>query len=240
VYAIIVPMHSDTARAADILGRHVASRGDQPFLTYYDAGTGERTELGYATFANWVAKTANLLADSDVGRGDEVVVAADGHWTALVVAVACGFVGARAVLAQKPPAPEGAAALTVVHERLLDGPFADALVLGDGLGGRPVGGGTGESFVEAALAGDDHFDATDAAASDPWLVLPDGTTWTQQDALGGAGEPGRVLLTLPLEAGMAHAVRVLAAGGSIVTVRGGDDERRQRIHDDERCTATAP
>ena len=38
----------------------------RPLLTFYDDATGERTELSVATFANWVAKTANLLRD-DLG-----------------------------------------------------------------------------------------------------------------------------------------------------------------------------
>ena len=49
-----------------------AARGDSArvLLTFYDDATGERAELSVATFANWVAKTANLCRDDlglDVG-----------------------------------------------------------------------------------------------------------------------------------------------------------------------------
>ena len=35
----------------------------QPFVTYYDEATGERTELSVKSLANWVAKTHFLLLD---------------------------------------------------------------------------------------------------------------------------------------------------------------------------------
>jgi uncharacterized protein (TIGR03089 family) len=47
----------------ELTARRLAADPGRPFLTYYDDGTGERTELSVTTFANWVAKTANLLAD---------------------------------------------------------------------------------------------------------------------------------------------------------------------------------
>jgi hypothetical protein len=51
--------------------------GDQSFLTFHDVETGERTELGHATFANWVAKTANLLGeDLALAPGSVVAVRA--------------------------------------------------------------------------------------------------------------------------------------------------------------------
>ena len=80
--------HSGPGRRGRSLGRVTAStplagppqlldealRRDpaRPLLTFYDDATGERTELSVATFANWVAKTANLLPRrpraSTVGR----------------------------------------------------------------------------------------------------------------------------------------------------------------------------
>jgi hypothetical protein len=47
----------------ELTARRLAGDPGRPFLTYYDDSTGERTELSVTTFANWVAKTANLLAD---------------------------------------------------------------------------------------------------------------------------------------------------------------------------------
>lgn len=58
----------------------------RPVLTWYDDGTGERTELSGATLANWVAKTANLLVDG-VGAqpGDTAVVLLPPHWQTAAV-----------------------------------------------------------------------------------------------------------------------------------------------------------
>jgi uncharacterized protein (TIGR03089 family) len=70
----------------------------RPFLTYYDDATGERTELSYTTFANWVAKTANMLVDGlDLAPGETVGVVLPDHWQTVVVAFAAWRAGARVV-----------------------------------------------------------------------------------------------------------------------------------------------
>ena len=89
------------------LRRWVAERGGSPLVTYYDLGTGERTELSGVSMANWVDKTSNLLADElGVEPGDQVDLAVaernPGHWVTLVWQLACWQVGA---------------AVTVGHER---------------------------------------------------------------------------------------------------------------------------
>ena len=69
-----------------------------PFLTYYDDPAGERTELSYATFGNWVAKTANLLRDGlGVGPGDVVGLDLPDHWLTVAIAFAAWRVGATVV-----------------------------------------------------------------------------------------------------------------------------------------------
>jgi uncharacterized protein (TIGR03089 family) len=75
------------------------SDSGRPFLTYY--GSAERTELSYATFGNWVAKTANLLVEGlSLDEGDVVGVALPDHWQAVVVAFAAWRAGA--VVARGP------------------------------------------------------------------------------------------------------------------------------------------
>lgn len=67
----------------------------RPFLTYYDDTTGERTELSYATFGNWVAKTASLLRDGlGVGPGDVVGLDLPDHWLTVAIAFAAWRAGA--------------------------------------------------------------------------------------------------------------------------------------------------
>src|SRR5690606_33707705 len=48
---------------ADLLSSALAADPGRPLVTFYDDATGERVELSVATFAYWVAKTANLLQD---------------------------------------------------------------------------------------------------------------------------------------------------------------------------------
>lgn len=68
------------------LQKRVATHGPQPFLTYYDGDS--RIELSAITFANWVDKTANLIADLGHDDGEPIDVALaqshPGHWVTLV------------------------------------------------------------------------------------------------------------------------------------------------------------
>jgi uncharacterized protein (TIGR03089 family) len=91
----------------------------RPLLTYYDDATGERAELSVATFANWVAKTANLLQDAlGVQPGDRVAIRLPAHWQSAVWLGACWATGAVAapdsdpaeiaVVAADDPAPPSA------------------------------------------------------------------------------------------------------------------------------------
>lgn len=64
----------------------VAGDPTRPLLTWYDDGTGERTELSGATLANWVAKTANLFVDGlGLGAGDTAVALLPPHWQTAAV-----------------------------------------------------------------------------------------------------------------------------------------------------------
>lgn len=68
------------------LQTRVATHGPQPFITYYDGDS--RIELSAITFANWVDKTANLIADLGHDDGEPIDVALaqshPGHWVTLV------------------------------------------------------------------------------------------------------------------------------------------------------------
>lgn len=66
----------------------------KPFLTYYDDPAGERTELSYATFGNWVAKTANLLRDGlSLAPGETVGLDLPDHWLTVAIAFAAWRAG---------------------------------------------------------------------------------------------------------------------------------------------------
>lgn len=81
-----VPAPSSPPRTpADLLARALADDPARPLLTAYDDDTGERTELSVLTFANWVAKTANLLRDDlAVPPGARIAVRLPLHWQAAV------------------------------------------------------------------------------------------------------------------------------------------------------------
>ncbi|MGW4446519.1 TIGR03089 family protein [Streptomyces sp. NPDC004682] len=82
---------------ADLLRSALAADAGRPLVTYYDDATGERVELSVATFANWVAKTANLLqGELNAGPGDRVALLLPAHWQTAVWLLACASVGAVA------------------------------------------------------------------------------------------------------------------------------------------------
>jgi uncharacterized protein (TIGR03089 family) len=84
------PLPTPAARnIAAVWSARAASNAARPFLTFHDDGTGERVELSYATFGNWLAKTANLIQDDLMpGPGDRITVNARPHWLTAVWAVA--------------------------------------------------------------------------------------------------------------------------------------------------------
>ncbi len=66
----------------------------RPMLTLFDDATGERTELSYATLANWVAKTANLLVDGHgLGPGDVAAIRLPTHWQTAAIMLGCWSAG---------------------------------------------------------------------------------------------------------------------------------------------------
>jgi uncharacterized protein (TIGR03089 family) len=76
-----------------------------PLLTWYDDASGDRTELSGATLDNWVAKTANLLADgAGLGAGDTAGVLLPPHWQTAAVLLGVWAAG-LAVRVDGPPEP---------------------------------------------------------------------------------------------------------------------------------------
>jgi uncharacterized protein (TIGR03089 family) len=79
-----------------LLQRRLLADPGQPFVTYYDDSTGERTELSVKTWANWVSKTANLFVDElMLDPGDDVHIDLPPHWlgTVFLGAVLCCGLG---------------------------------------------------------------------------------------------------------------------------------------------------
>ncbi|MCX4908209.1 TIGR03089 family protein [Streptomyces sp. NBC_00878] len=87
-------MNATDRTPADLLRSTLASDPARPLVTFYDDATGERVELSVATFANWVAKTANLLQGELAAEpGERVALLLPAHWQTAVWLLACSSVG---------------------------------------------------------------------------------------------------------------------------------------------------
>jgi uncharacterized protein (TIGR03089 family) len=150
--------------------RQAARYGDKPFLTWYDDARGERVELSFKTFDNWVAKVANLLVDElGVERGDRVAAVLVDHWQAAVVLAACWRAGAGVVAVDPDATPAartaalgGVAAAFVREEWIAEvaaGPGGAGLVAltADLLGRSERDLGTALRFARAVPTMPDRF-----------------------------------------------------------------------------------
>lgn len=210
--------------------------GGAPLLTHYGPA-GERTELSVASFANWVAKTVNLLEELDIDPDATValpvLVERPAHWMALIWPFALWDAGRLA-----GPGDAGA-------ELAVIGPEAPATVApvtlacsldawGRGLADLPPGV---LDYSSAALAQPDvaaHSPAPAGAAawSDPERVL------TGADLAALEPITDRVLAA-PASAWEAVSllVRAVLGGGSVVFVEDADADaarlaatERARVH----------
>lgn len=87
-------MNASDRTPADLLRSALATDPARPLVTFYDDATGERIELSVTTFANWVAKTANLLqGDLAAAPGDRLALLLPAHWQSAVWLLACSSVG---------------------------------------------------------------------------------------------------------------------------------------------------
>ncbi|MBA9007944.1 TIGR03089 family protein [Thermomonospora cellulosilytica] len=107
---------------ADLLARRLADDPSRPLVTFYDDASGERVELSARVFANWVAKTANLLVDGlGAQPGDRVVMLLPPHWQTAVWLMACwsaGLVAEPLEPGVEPDGGEGPYLLAVAEEVL--------------------------------------------------------------------------------------------------------------------------
>lgn len=215
------------------LRRRADRDGSTPLLTYYDLGTGERTELSGTTFDNWVSKTCHLFADLGVAPGEIVasplVARHPGHWVALITTAAAWQLGATVV-----PGESHDAAITVIgpsHPAAQGGelPAGEVVIcslhpLGLGLDSLPAG------LVDYGSEARIQPDATFALAGlDSDLAWSDDTTHLTFADLGSTpSSAGRVLVHPgdPLETVIAALVAPLLGGGSAVVVAGADDPER--------------
>ncbi|MBL1285785.1 TIGR03089 family protein [Streptomyces sp. For3] len=249
-------MNASDRTPADLLRSALAADPARPLVTFYDDATGERVELSVATFANWVAKTANLLqGDLAAEPGDRLVLLLPAHWQSAVWLLACSSVGVVAEVQGDPASAD----LVVSGPDTLDRARACrgervALAL------RPLGGrfpqapeGFADYAVEVPGQGDRFAPYAPVDPAAPALSVG-GAVLTgdqlvaraREDAVERGLGPGSRLLTgrtydtwEGLSAGL---LAPLAAGGSVVLCRHLDrldaNGLAKRV-ESERITATA-
>ncbi|MDX3766152.1 MULTISPECIES: TIGR03089 family protein [Streptomyces] len=249
-------MNASDRTPADLLRSALAADPARPMVTFYDDATGERVELSVATFANWVAKTANLLqGDLAAEPGDRLALLLPAHWQSAVWLLACSSVGVVADVQGDPAAAD----LVVTGPDTLDAARACrgeriALAL------RPLGGrfpqppeGFADYAVEVPSQGDRFAPFAPVDPDAPALTVGGlGLTAAQlvararEDAVELGLAPGSRLLTGRtydswdgLSAGL---FAPLAAGGSVVLCRHlgqlDEDGLAKRV-ESERVTNTA-
>lgn len=181
---------------AELLRDRLRAGGQRPLLTFVDGATGERTELGHATFENWTAKAANLLVDEHgVAPGSRVGLRLPDHWTTAVAAVATWRVGAAVV-------PGDAGGVTLTSADVAPGPFG----------------------WQAVLAHDDHFTDADVAGDSEALPLVSRQAAVASARASGLANGERLLVTAPLlEVLVPALLGPLTVGGSVVLVVGDVD-----------------
>ncbi len=250
-------MNATDRTPADLLGSALAADPGRPLVTFYDDATGERVELSVATFANWVAKTANLLQDElSAEPGDRVALLLPAHWQTAVWLLACSSVGVLADVGGEPAAAD----LVVSGPDTLEAARACsgtrvALAL------RPLGGrfpqppeGFADYAVEVPGQGDRFAPYAPVDPEVPALIVA-GREFSgaevveraraQAPALGLTGPGSRILSGMPYgtwEGLAAGLYAPLATGGSVVLCRNldrlGTDALDKRI-ESERVTTVA-
>ncbi|MBD9702511.1 TIGR03089 family protein [Streptomyces sp. ID01-12c] len=248
-------MNATDRTPADLLRSALAADPARPLVTFYDDATGERVELSVATFANWVAKTANLLqGELSAEPGDRVALLLPAHWQTAVWLLACSSVGVVAEVGGDP----GAADLVVSGPDTLDAARACsgervALALRP-LGGRfpQVPAGFADYAVEVPSQGDRFVAYAPVDPEEAALVVAgrefsgaEVVERARADAagLGLTGPGSRLLSGLGYDTWEGLAAGLygpLASGGSVVLCRHleqvGEDALAKRI-ESERVTS---
>ncbi|MCT9005660.1 TIGR03089 family protein [Streptomyces rhizosphaerihabitans] len=242
---------------ADLLRSALSEDPARPLVTFYDDATGERVELSVATFANWVAKTANLLqGELSAEPGERVALLLPAHWQTAVWLLACSSVGVVADVGGDPAAADHVVAgpgrfeagLACSGERVA----LSLAPLGRRFQTPPVG--YADYAVEVPSQGDRFAPYAPVDPEEQALIVA-GAAYTGAEVVEQAradapgldltGPGSRILSALSYDtwAGLAAGLYApLATGGSVVLCRNldqlGDDSLARRI-ESERVTATA-
>ena len=219
------------------LRRRARTAGAEPLLTHYDLDAGGRTELSVATFANWVAKTANLVEDlgADSGLvGLPLAVERPGHWMTLLWPLAAWQ---RECAVTVDTAAADLVVIGPVDPRpVLPGATLACSLHPLGLGLRDLPDGVLDFTTEALSQPDLAGTLPCGPAAPAWV---DGATvLSHADLAGTPPVAGRVLVRPSDALGTLRdaVLGPLLGGGSAVVVEGtADDPRLAAIRASERC-----
>lgn len=249
-------MNATDRTPADLLRSALDADPGRPLVTFYDDATGERVELSVATFANWVAKTANLLQDDlAAAPGDRASLLLPAHWQTAVWLVACSSVGVVADVGGDPATADLVVSgpETLEEARACSGERI-ALAL------RPLGGrfpqlpqGFADYAMEVPSQGDRFAPYSPVDPDRPALTVG-GLELTGAGVVErahadadarGLGPGSRLLSGLPYDGweGLSYGLYApLASGGSVVLCRHLDrldEDGLAKRKESERVTATA-
>ena len=226
-----------------VLSALLARDAGRPLVTFYDAATGERTELSVTTYANWVAKVASLLTDElEIEHGSRLLVDLPAHWLTPVV-LGAAWAGGLEVVWDGPAdgivtGPDGvdrwaadAADIPVVASALLPlaGRFPESLPpgvhdLGVEVWSQP------DAYVAWPAPADDDAAVPGRSQHELWSAAAVGSHLTDGGRLLSETSPAS-------PSGLASFIEPLARSGSMVLVTHASEERREQIAADERVTA---
>ena len=221
---------------ADLLAR--LRPDSSPCLVWYGPA-GDRVELSGRVMDNWVAKTANLLAEElDVGEGTTVGLRMDPHWRSLVWALAAWQAGATVRLDAAGPAPD---VLVSADPELLSGDSTHQVLVALGALQLRWPGELPDGVLDYAAEVRSYADAylgLDTLAADGVALEYDGGGLTFGQLLGQPA-PARNLLVSAQTAWpevLREALSTWQGGGTVVLVHA-DVEVTQRLLDSERVSA---
>lgn len=204
-------------RFSDLLSKRLGQLPGNPLITFYDEKTGERTELSTTTYANWVAKTANVLAaEFDVEPGETVAIAIGPHWLTPVFLGAVWLNGAEIV------SPDAAPTLLIGGPEVVDDPSALACSL--------------HPFALPFPHPTPAHDFGSSWPSQPDVFLGDPASSVVMHSRTPRSE--RIITDLDHGVDLQDLIDTLSGGGSLVIIRNPDDSTWASRMDSERATVS--
>jgi uncharacterized protein (TIGR03089 family) len=234
-----------------LLERQRRADSARPLVTFYDDATGERVELSVATYANWVAKTAGLVADElEVEPGALVLLDLPTHWLGAVWLGAV-WTGGWCATAEPQLADDADLVVCGPSQVARYAPLSSerpvvALAL------RPLGAGFEHPLPEGVidyggvvLSCPDDFVPLEPPGADEAAWRDREGSLTQAQLLAAAADASsslrpRVRLLTDVNPcsppGLDSLVAPLLAGGGTIWVAHPEESAWQRRHDEERAT----